>query len=192
MKKILLIVFVIMLVLQWAVPAGMIWQKIEVLYNGKIFHFRTRPVDPSHPFKGRYIILNYEAGTYATTHLDSTLSGYEQEIYVLLTKDKYGFAEVQQLAKSKPQNTADFVKASIAYIDRKENDSAIVEIDFPFSEFYMDEFKAPKAETAYRESTIDSTQKTYAVVSVLNGDAVVKDVMINNKPIRQVVKEMNR
>lgn len=54
----------------------------------------------------------------------------------------------------------------------------------------MDEYKAPKAEAAYRESTRDSTQKTYAVVSILNGDAVAKDVLINGQSIRQVIRQM--
>lgn len=192
MKKILLIIFVIMLLIQWAVPARMIWQKEAVLRSGKIFNFRTEPVDPSHPFKGRYIVLNYEAVNYTTTHLDSTFDNYGEEVYVVLSKDKDGFAKVQQLVKQKPGNTNDFVKATINYVNRFENDSATVRIDFPFTEFYMDEFKAPKAEDVYRESNIDSTQKTYAVVSILDGDAVVKDVMINDKPIRQVIKELDK
>jgi hypothetical protein len=56
----------------------------------------------------------------------------------------------------------------------------------------MDEFKAPKAETVYRESTRDSTQKTYVVVSILNGDAVIKDVMINDQSIRQAIRKMDK
>lgn len=192
MKRNLLIIFVALVIIQWAVPAKMIWQKENVLRSGKVFHFRTEPVDPSHPFKGRYIILNYEAGNYTTTHLDSSFDGYGQDIYVLLNKDKDGFARVEQLVKEKPRDGVDFVKASIYYVNRYENDSVGVRIDFPFTEFYMDEFKAPKAESVYRESTIDSTQKTYAVVAVLHGDAVVKDVIINDKSIRQVVKEMSK
>lgn len=192
MKKILLVIFVIIVIVQWAVPARMIWQKEAVLRDGKVFHFRTKPVDPSHPFKGRYIVLNFDAGNYTTTRLDSAINGYGQDIYVLLGKDEDGFAKVQQLVKEKPGNKVDFVKASIYYVNRYENDSASVRIDYPFTEFYMEEFKAPKAEDIYRESTIDSTQKTYAVVAVLNGDAVVKDVMINDKPIRQVIKESNK
>lgn len=191
MKKLLLIICIITLIAQWAVPAKMIWQKENVLRSGKLFNFLTQPVDPAHPFKGRYITLNFEAGSFTTVHLDSAIENYDREVYVLLDVDKDGFAKVRQLVKHKPVNAADYVKASVNYINRMEHDSATVMIDYPFTEFYMDEFKAVKAEGAYRESTIDSTQKTYAVVSILNGDAVVKDVMINNKPIREVVKEMN-
>lgn len=190
MKKILLIVFAVMMIAQWAVPAKMIWQKESILRSGKIFNFRTEPIDPSHPFKGRYVVLNYEASNYTTVKLDSSIEDYGQDVYVLLEKDKDGFAKVKQLTKTKPNGTVDYVKAGVYYINRLESDTVTVQINFPFTEFYMDEFKAPKAESIYRESTIDSTQKTYAVVSILNGDAVVKDVMINDKPIRQVIKEL--
>ncbi|MCC6287554.1 MAG: GDYXXLXY domain-containing protein [Chitinophagaceae bacterium] len=190
MKKLLLILFIITLIAQWAVPAKMIWQKEKVWRSGKLFNFRTEPVDPAHPFKGRYITLNFEASSFTTVHLDTAIGNYDPEVYVLLDVDKDGFAKVHQVVKHKPANTADYVKASINYINRMEHDSAMVMIHYPFAEFYMDEFKAIKAEDVYRESTIDSTQKTYAVVSIMNGDAIVKDVMINNKPIRQVVKEM--
>jgi len=51
----------------------------------------------------------------------------------------------------------------------------------------MDEFMAPKAEEAFRRRQGDSTKKTYAVVSVLNGESVIKEVMIGDKPIRELL-----
>ena len=56
----------------------------------------------------------------------------------------------------------------------------------------MDEFKAPKAEKMYRQSNRDSTQKVYAMVSVLKGKAVIKDVMINEKSIRIAIEESTK
>ncbi|MFT4016060.1 MAG: GDYXXLXY domain-containing protein, partial [Agriterribacter sp.] len=111
MRKLLLIIFIITLIAQWAVPAGMIWQKENVLRSGKLFNFRTEPVDPAHPFKGRYITLNFEAGSFTTVHLDAAIENYDPEVYVLLDVDKDGFAKVQQLVKHKPANTTDYVKA---------------------------------------------------------------------------------
>ncbi len=48
----------------------------------------------------------------------------------------------------------------------------------------MDEYKAPKAETVYRESTSDTANTTYALVKILKGEAVIENVFINNIPIR--------
>ena len=55
----------------------------------------------------------------------------------------------------------------------------------------MDEYKAPNAETEYRKANMDSTQRIYAAVSILKGDAVIREVMINDKPIVEVINEAN-
>ena len=53
----------------------------------------------------------------------------------------------------------------------------------------MEESKAYEAEQIYIENQIDSSKKTYALVSIKNGDAVLKDVLIDGVSIREVVKE---
>lgn len=189
MKQFAIGAFIIIAIVQWFVPGKMIRDKEVVLRKGSIFHFRTEPVDPLHPFKGRYIALSFRENEFTTASPDSALFNYG-DAYVLLEKDRDGFAKIKNVVKQKPGAALDYVQASISYIDRKK-DTAVIHLQYPFDEFYMDEFKAPRAETAYRESTRDSTQKTYAVVSILNGDAVIKDVIINNKPIRQVIRQMN-
>lgn len=191
MKQLTFIIFVIIVIIQWAVPGSMIWQREKILTSGKVFNFRTEPVDPSDPFKGRYIRLNFKEAQFRSISPDSTLESYG-DVYVLLEKDNEGFAKVKNVVKQKPAAVVDFVEASINYISKENKDTSVIFINYPFDEFYMDEFKAPKAETAYRQSNIDTAQKTYAAISVLNGEAVIKDVMINNKPIREVIKEMDK
>jgi uncharacterized membrane-anchored protein len=189
MKQFAIGAFIIIAIVEWFVPGKMIWDKEAVLRKGKIFNFRTEPVDPSHPFKGRYIALSFKENAFTTTSPDSGLFNYG-DAYVLLEKDGDGFAKIKNVVKQKPLAAPDYVQASISYIDRKK-DTAVIHLQYPFDEFYMDEFKAPKAETVYRESTRDSTQKTYAIVSILNGDAVIKDVMINDQSIRQAIRKMD-
>jgi hypothetical protein len=53
----------------------------------------------------------------------------------------------------------------------------------------MEEFKAFEAEQAYNASAQDSTITTYALVSILNGEAVFNDVLIDDVPIKEVVKK---
>ena len=53
----------------------------------------------------------------------------------------------------------------------------------------MEESKAYKAEQEYRESQQDTTKTTYALISIKNGDAVLKDVFIDKIAIRELVKE---
>lgn len=188
MKVIIIVIAAVVALAQWLVPGSMIWKREQILAKGETFRFRTEPVDPSHPFKGRYIVLSFKENVFTAIKPDSNL-GSAGEVFVLLDKDKDGFATIRNVVKEEPSANSGFVKANISYINT-EGDTSTIHLDYPFQEFYMDEFKAPKAEAVYRESVTDSTQRTYAVVSALNGEAVIKDVMINEKPIRQVVKEM--
>ena len=50
-------------------------------------------------------------------------------------------------------------------------------------------FDVCEAESIHRESLRDENQITYALVSIKNGDAVLKDVFIDATSIREIVKE---
>ncbi len=52
----------------------------------------------------------------------------------------------------------------------------------------MEESKASDAEEIYAKSLQDTTQLTYALVSIKNGDAVLKDVLIDGVSIKEIVK----
>ncbi|MBD3630847.1 hypothetical protein [Cyclobacterium sp.] len=51
----------------------------------------------------------------------------------------------------------------------------------------MEESKANDAELAYLESQVDSTQAAYAVVRIKEGEAVLKEELINGVTIREIV-----
>jgi hypothetical protein len=53
----------------------------------------------------------------------------------------------------------------------------------------MNEFKAPQAEQTYAESVNDIKKSVYAEVAIKNGTGVIKEVMIDNIPIKDYVKK---
>ena len=53
----------------------------------------------------------------------------------------------------------------------------------------MEESKAYDAELTYTQSSRDTNSVTYALVNIKNGESVLKDVMINGVPIREIVKQ---
>jgi hypothetical protein len=55
----------------------------------------------------------------------------------------------------------------------------------------MNENKAKNAEEVYAESTIDTTKIAYALVATKNGEAVIKDVLIDNISIKELAKANN-
>lgn len=185
--KIILPVFIIVGLAQWLVPAQMIWKREEVLKNGNTFRFLTEPVDPTNPFIGKYITLNFKEDV----GWDPNGHSYEQgqTIYVLLENDNAGFAHVKGITTNEPTNQTGYVKAKVRYSSNYANsDSVEVNIDYPFDKFYMEEKKAPKAEAEYREASRNPTSTTYAQVKIWKGVAVTENVFIDNKPLSSYLK----
>lgn len=180
--KIVLPVFIIVGLAQWLMPAQMIWKREEVLKKGNTFRFLTEPVDPTNPFIGKYITLNFKEDV----AWDPKGHSYEQGqiIYVLLKNDSAGFAHTNGITTSEPTNQAAYVKAKVRYSSNYTNsDSVEVNIDYPFHKFYMDEHKAPKAEAEYRKANAGTIKPTYAQVKIWKGVAVTENVFIDNKPL---------
>jgi len=184
-KKIILPVFIIIALVQLYVPASMIFNKEKVLETGAVYKFKTEPIDPNDPFRGKYIILNFERNTFQVENTEDWTRG--EYIYVYLTQGSDGFARINSITKEKLTDNQDFIKTKVKYIASDSTNTITVE--YPFNRFYMEESKAYEAEVVYRQSQVDTTNLTYALVSIKNGDAVLKDVLINETPIREIVKE---
>lgn len=184
-KKIILMSFGLLVILQLWTPAAMIWNKENVLKTGKAFKFRSMPVDPNDPFRGKYIVLSFSENSYKNKEKINWETG--EMIYVQLTTDSAGFAKIFSIHKDKPGRGIDFVKTTLNYID--SDNTKTVFINWPFERFYMEESKAYDAEQAYVKSMADSNNITYALVKVKNGDAVLENVFINDKPIASFIKK---
>ncbi|PSR55679.1 hypothetical protein AHMF7605_20305 [Adhaeribacter arboris] len=183
-KKVLLITFFLVALVQLYVPAKMILDQEEILKTGTPFKFKTAPIDPNDPFRGKYITLNYAENEVVVPKEENWLMG--EPIYVSLQTDKAGFIKIKAVAKEKPANNQAFVKAKVGYVT--DNGSRRLTIDYPFDRFYMEESKAYDAEQAYQQAQRDTSQVTYALVSIKNGNAVLKDVFIGSTSISEVVK----
>lgn len=183
-KKILLTAFILVAIVQLAIPGKMIWDREKILETGKDFKFETAPVDPSDPFRGKYIVLDYKENSFDVESTKEWIDG--TNVYVILKTDTKGFAKIDDVSSEKPTADLDFVEVKVDYVI--DGSSKRLFISYPFDRFYMEESKAYPAEQAYVKSQLDSTKTTYALVSIKNGDAVLKDVLIDGIPIRDVVE----
>lgn len=184
-RKFLFIAFILVAIIQLGVPAKMIWDKENVLKSGKEFKFETAPVDPTDPFRGKYIALNYKENTYSSD--DSSTWKEGEEIYVILQTNTEGFAVIDHVSKDKPAGDSDFVKAKIQSISGLRSNK--ITLAYPFDRFYMEESKAYEAEQVYNNTQRSSEEPTYALVNIKNGQAVLKDVVIGGVSIVEKVKE---
>ena len=183
-KKIILLAFIVVALVQIYVPARIILDRTIVLNSGKEFKFKTAPIDPSDPFRGKYIDLNFNDNTIGIQNKENWARG--ETVFVLLTTDDNGFAKISSVSKTKPLDTQDFLKAKIDYITY---DAPKLVIEYPFDRFYMEESKAYDAELTYNRTLPDTSQVAYALVNIKNGESVLKDVMINGISIVEIVKQ---
>ncbi|MCY7409645.1 MAG: GDYXXLXY domain-containing protein [Chitinophagales bacterium] len=189
MKTFSLIALLIVAVAQLFVPSKMIMDHESILVKGNEFKFKTEPIDPADPFRGKYIRLNFEATEFNVGKEADWES--RETVYVILENDEKGFAKIINVAKEIPAVEMQYVKATVSYLSQEDSVNTLW-IKYPFDKFYMEESKAPDAETVYREAAIDTNQVAYAVVRVLNGEAVLSDVMIDGKSIKAVVDALNQ
>lgn len=181
--KYIFILFIVVAFVQLAIPAQMIFKQEAVLENGVAYKFKTRPIDPSDPFRGKYITLDFDINSFKTK---DSLWERNEDILVYLATDSLGYAKIDTISRSiLPNNSKDYVKAKAYWYS---NYSKSVSIRFPFDKYYMKETKAYNAELAVRDRQLDSLpNNTHALVYVNEGEAVLEDVIIDDMSIKDYV-----
>jgi uncharacterized membrane-anchored protein len=188
LSKLALPAFALMVLVQLYVPARMIFQKEKVIMEGKEFKFRTAPIDPNDPFRGKYITLSFNE---TAVKVQDSVDWYSGDpVYVYLTTDSAGYAIIQSVTKDKPGELDDYINATVSYVI--SDTVSTVFVSYPFDRFYMEESKAPAAEQIYNEAAIDTNQVAYALVMVRNGEAVVRDVMIDGVSILDIIEKQQK
>lgn len=179
----LFIIFIIVVIAQLFIPAQMILNQESILKTGTAYKFKTQPVDPSAPFKGKYINLNYDINSFKT---NDSLWQRNEFIYVYLTTDSLGYAKIDTVSRNTlSENKNDYVEVKSGYYDNYSNK---LNIQFPFNKYYMEETKAYDAEVAVRNRQRDSVpNNTYALVYIHKGEAVLSDVLIDEISIKDYV-----
>ena len=187
MKNWLLILFALTCLAQWIVPAKMIYDSESVIREGVIFKFKTAPIDPSDPFRGKYITLNFESNF--VEFPDSTDWQSGQQVFVKFTADSAGFAVAENISRT-PPDTESYLLTTVDYVNNYANEHKVW-FNLPFNRFYLEESKASQAEQLYWQAQRDSAQVAYALVSMAQGQAVLNDVIINGKPVVDIINRLN-
>jgi len=183
MKKYILIVFIITAIAQIAVPVQMIVQRETTLRNGELFLFETAPVDPFDAFRGRYVALNFTQGSQTVKDMKFKRGSY---IYMTVAADEDRVATLSEPSETKPSGVQCLkVRVRSCWSDK-------LRLSLPFDRFYMDEYKAKDAEDLYRKRNSRRSgkgSKCYAKVRILNGFAVLEDLIIDGKGIKEILNE---
>jgi GDYXXLXY protein len=178
MNKLRLIIFVMVALAQIAVPASMIWKRQRTLSEGRVWKFRTAPVDPVDAMRGRYLALRFEAEEFPSPQA----LPYRDTVYAKLKEGTDGFAVVDQTSEA-PVAGDDVVQAqSFGYYEGKAH------LKFSFDRLWVTEANAPAAEKAYADHSRREKIDAYATVRVMAGDAGIEELYIAGQPLREYLR----
>jgi uncharacterized membrane-anchored protein len=180
-KNISIIAFIVLAVVQLAVPASMIWHREGVLANGKTYKFLCRPIDPNDPFRGKYVTLRFEAERVEPEDYEILSRG--DAAYGILAEDENGYAYIKNILKEIPQSDEDYIPITI----RSGWSGKSIRVRLPFDRYYMNEVKAPEAERIYFEELRDRDSEVVALVNVGSGTAVLKAVLVDGVALEDLL-----
>lgn len=192
MKKFSLIVLGILIVAQLAVPFSMIKSRENILRNGELYRFKTRPIDPADPFQGRYVRLVFEIDYIECSEEEESELTYKQPVYAIMGTDSDGYARFADWNLEQPESGAYLKthyrrKYTVRHPESKKRIFKGIRIHVPFNRFYMAESKAPRAEERAREATRNTN--CWANVRILNGNAVIEDVFAEGQSLRDLAAQ---
>jgi uncharacterized membrane-anchored protein len=176
MKSWRLIIFALVACAQLAVPGSLIWKREQTLRRGSVWKFRTAPVDPVDAFRGRYVALHFDAETQEISPPTNSNSG--DTVFVTLKQSAEGFAEIDQVAATKPGGD-DFIEAQLFG----------KMVSLPFDKYWVTERDAPAAETAYRNLSRRGNQNAFVNVRVFRGDAAIEQLYLDNQPLGEYLRQ---
>ena len=178
MKNLRLIIFAFVVLAQIYVPASMIWKRQQTLREGRLWKFRTAPVDPVDAMRGRYLSLRFDAEEFPRSE---PLPGGEQ-LYVTLREDAEGFAVVDQ-ATNTPIERDDVVRVeNYGQYDEKGR------VGFPFDRYWVTEPNALAAEQAYMAHSNRENRDAYVAVRIAPGDAAIEELYLAGQPLREYLR----
>ena len=172
--------FVALAAVQLAVPASIIVGRQTTLANGRVFKFRTAPVDPYDPFRGRFVALRLDPDTALSPEGERLDPG--QRVHALLEEDEDGFARIAVLSTTRPDGDG-YITARVDRISGRD-----VHLRWPVDRYYLDEELAPKAEGIYWQNSRREERKACVTVRVRRGKAVLEELYIEDVPIVEYVR----
>lgn len=206
-KQLLLILLLLGILAQFAVPAWLLCQRELTLRHGTVYLLNTMPVDPMDPFRGRYMVLEFkDFRTLAISTNESTRlrerSG--QRVWLTLNTNQQGVASIKALHQQYPAEPC--IQARIGWVLEKweptdppqtnavggvvSNFRATVHLNsLPCKRYYLPEKLAPVAEKAYARY-MRQGQATHAKVRVWRGHVFLEDLLLDGKPLREVLATM--
>jgi uncharacterized membrane-anchored protein len=182
-KTYIYLLFGLMVIAQIFASAQVVYKFESIITSDNVYKFKTAPIDPSDPFRGKYITLNYEINSFEAPEND--WEDY-QDGYAYFSKDENGYAVLETLTKE-PLASSEF---DYIVVETYNYNSNTIRFDLPFDRYYMEESKAYDAEVFTRELRRDGKDNdVYAEVHIKGDTHVLTDIIANDISVIDAVKK---
>lgn len=178
-----LAVFAVAAVAQWLLPLSGIWQHERVISRGTLVKIECGAPDPYDPLRGRYLAVRPAQST--VSEPEGFPRGRSRvPVWATLEAGDDGLSRIKSLSLE-PVSGPTVIPLTARYWGTT-NGTDVIWLDWPFDRFYVNERLAPDADTLVAERSRD--RKTVAEVRLLDGRAVLTDILLDGVSIREVVK----
>jgi uncharacterized membrane-anchored protein len=188
MRKAILPLVGLMVLAQWLLPWWTIRGSERILREGRPFLFRTAPIDPHDPIRGEYVELRFALEDETYPLIDGLPVGGDRTMFITL-KEVDGEAAIEKLRFEPPTDGAPYLACAVnTWIDADSNSFA--QVYLPFDRFYLEEGTGRRTEELIGDRTWGEGPElpAYALVRVLDGQAVIEDLIVGDRPLREWVE----
>lgn len=190
-RKLLLILFGLVVIVQLGVLIKMIWDSENVINSGTAFQFELQPIDPNDPFRGKFMTLNFEQSEFKTDTCH--LINREQDAFVVIQNGQDGYAKIKSIDFEQPLPNEYYIKSKVycngfyGTATSNNTNSKITHytyrIEYPFERYFMNEKTIKTAEEKVRVALRDSTARVYGEVRIKADQSRLTSVLIDGVPI---------
>ena len=182
-NRMMLGIFIVVCVAQLLAPVSMIYTHEATLASGKLFKFKTAPVDPADVFRGKYVALRFEDQEgHGETGVDwASLD----EVYALVEEATDGYAHFTEVLLAPPEDL-DYLRVKVSHTQGSR-----LSLNIPFDRYYLPEDLAPQAEQAYREHSRMGNRDAYVTVVIKDGFGVISNLYLSGQPILEFLRSQN-
>jgi len=181
-KKYILYIFIFVMVLQYLVPAHMVYENEKILKYGSKFIIKAKSIGPYYNSSGRFIKV-YAEPEYFDVAKDFKVP-INRNIYLLIKKDDEKLSYFSGFSLKRPSSHTGWIRAKIKYSLNKK-----LYYSLPFDKYYINEDDAKELKRFFDRSLLIKNKDGTIGIKVLDGRAIVCGVFIKDIPIIKYMKD---
>jgi len=187
-KQVLLVVFIIMSLVQLFIPVKMVLDNEDVLADGVRYQLKIAKLNPETAIYGDFIRLKFD---HNFIYADKDIWQAGEPAYVQLAVREDSFAEISSIQKAMLSETKDYVYVKIYDIEKSDTADKLL-IEYPGINYFIKEMGRQEQKKKIVTQFFNDTVNAKAIVFVKEGNLLLKEILIDEVPLRERISELER